>query len=189
MSSFASTHSSPLGLSAATGSARNEAGSRFAGTRGLSGLLLAAVVAAMVVLADQLISTWADEHLFLAWVLLWVVVFAGLALFAGAARSMARRAGVHLDSWSQSMAEARAEMRMWEMARRDPRLMSELTLARSRADAEEDERVGTGQTDFSEALAPLGMEMAPRVAPQDEGSGWDRWVAFRSRQAMLHRFI
>ncbi|MGE0099597.1 MAG: hypothetical protein AB7S86_14735, partial [Hydrogenophaga sp.] len=183
-----STHSSPLGLSAAAGSARNEASSRFAGTRGLAGLLLAAMVAGMVVLADQLINTWADEHLFLAWVLLWVVVFAGLALFAGAARSMARRAGVHLDSWSQSLAEARAEMRMWELARRDPRLMSELTLARSRADAAEDELVGTGHTDFSEALAPLGMDLAAK-APADEGSTWDRWVEFRTRQAMLHRFI
>ncbi len=189
MSSFASTHSSPLGLSAAAGSARNEAGARFAGTRGLAGLLLAAVVAGMVVLADQVISTWADGHLFLAWVLLWVVVFAGLALFAGTARSMARRAGVYLDSWSQSMAEARAEMRMWEMARHDPRLMSELTLARSRAEVEEEAVVATtGHADFSEALAPLGMEVSAK-AQADEGSAWDRWVAYRSRQALLHRFI
>ena len=50
--------------------ARTDAGSRFAGTRGLSGLFLAAVVAGMVVLADQLINTWADGHLMLAWVLL-----------------------------------------------------------------------------------------------------------------------
>ena len=189
MSSFASTHSSPLGLRAAAGSAHNEAGARFAGTRGLAGLLLAAVVAGMVVLADQVISTWADGHLFLAWVLLWVVVFAGLALFAGTARSMARRASVYLDSWSQSMAEARAEMRMWEMARQDPRLMSELTLARSRADVEEEQVVRTTvRADFSEALAPLGMEAGAK-AESNEGSAWDRWVAFRSRQALLHRFV
>ncbi len=188
MSSFASTHSSPLGLSAAAGSARHAASARFAGTRGLAGLLLAAVVAGMVVLADQLISTWADEHLFLAWVLLWVVVFAGLALFAGAARTLARRAGVYLDSWSQSMAEARAELRMWEMARNDPRLMSELTLARSRAEVEEDAFVATGRADFSEALAPLGMDVTPKV-DAEEDSAWDRWVAYRSRQAILHRFI
>lgn len=188
MSSFASTHSSPLGLSAAAGSARNEAGARFAGTRGLAGLLLAAVVAGMVVLADQVISTWADGHLFLAWVLLWVVVFAGLALFAGTARSAARRAGVYLDSWSQSMAEARAEMRLWEMARQDPRLMSDLIVARSRADAEEEEFAAVGQADFSEALAPLGIEVQAAVDAHED-SAWDRWVAFRSRQALLHRFV
>ena len=142
----------------------------------------------MVVLADQLINTWADEHLFLAWVLLWVVVFAGLALFAGATRSVARRAGVYLDSWSQSMAEARAEMRMWEMARQDPRLMSELTLARSRFEADEDQAVATRRTDFSEALAPLGMDLTAKVDAEEE-SAWDRWVAYRSRQAILHRFI
>jgi hypothetical protein len=188
MSTFASTHSSPLGLSTAPVSARSEVSGRFAGTRGLAGLFLAAVVAGMVVLADQLINTWADQHLFLAWVLLWVVVFAGLALFAGTARSLARRASVHLDSWSQSMAEARAEMRMWEMARQDPRLMSELILARSHADVEVEEVADTGRADYSEALAPLGMEVTATV-DADEGSTWDRWVAYRSRQAILHRFI
>lgn len=187
MSTYASTPSSLLGLSAAETSPRR---SNFLGTRGLSVLFLAAAVAGMVVLADQLISTWADEHLFLAWVLLWVVVFASLALFADAARAVARRAGVALDNWSRSMAEARAEMRMWELARRDPRLMSELTLARARAADEAEAQATAGSADFSDALAPLGMDTtAPAQAEAPAASGWDRWVAYRTRQAMLYRYV
>ena len=73
-------------------------------TRGLAGMLLAAAVAALVVVADQLVSTWADGHLFLAWVALWVVVFAGMALFASTARTIAQRTVRSLDGWSQTIA-------------------------------------------------------------------------------------
>lgn len=131
--------------------------------RGLAALLLAAAVSALVVVADRLISTWADGHLFLAWVALWLVVFAGLALFGATARSLARRTLRALDSWSASLAEARAEMRLWEQARRDPRLMGELMQARMR---------DTDDSDFETALAPLGLE--PGVVEKPV-SGWGRF--------------
>ena len=73
------------------------------GARGLSALLLAAAIATLIVVADQLIDTWADGHLMLAWVILWALVFAGLALFADGARRLARRsvaAGLRLQTWS-----------------------------------------------------------------------------------------
>jgi len=100
--------------------------SRFDGSRGLAALLLAAVVAALVVLADQMISTWADGHLLLGWVILWVVIFAGSALFAGAAQRTARLTLRSLDSWSRSLAEARAQTRLWELAKMNPQLKAEL---------------------------------------------------------------
>ncbi len=188
MSSFASTPSSSLGLGAASASARPDtAARRFLGIRGLSVLFLAALVAAMVVLADRLISTWADEHLFLAWVLLWVVVFASLALFADAARVMARRAGAKLDRWSRSRAEARAEARMWDIARSDPRVMQELMLIQAR---ETEERANA---DFDSALAPLGLESTPAAEQVPAAAGlaaiWNRWVAFRGEQALLQRYV
>jgi len=138
---------------------------RFDGTRGLAAMLLAAVVAALVVVADRLISTWADGHLFLAWVFLWVVIFAGTALFAGTARRLAGSALRSLDGWSQALAEARAEARLWEIARTDPRLMGELMQARLR------ER--SNRQDFSEALAPLGLETAAATV---KASGWDAFI-------------
>ena len=65
------------------------------GARRLSALLLAAVLATLVVIADQVIDTWADGHLMLAWVILWALVFAGLALFADGARRLARQRCPH----------------------------------------------------------------------------------------------
>lgn len=156
----------------------------FDGARGLAALLLAALVAAMVVVADRLISTWADGHLLLAWVLLWLVVFATLALFASTARSMAKRTVRVLDGWSRSMAEARAEARLWDMARQDPRLMSELVQARMRES--EDVASPVAEDDFGAALAPLGMEA--RVNSAARLSSWDRFVERLSeqRRANLH---
>ena len=128
--------------------------------KGLAAMFLAAAVAALVVVADRVINTWGDEHLFYAWVVLWAVVFAGIALFAGTARSLAQRLMPALDRWSQAIAETRAEMRVWEAAQRDPRLMQELVLVRQRA---------ADEADFSEALSPLGAEPA-EAAPAFEAT-------------------
>jgi hypothetical protein len=159
---FSSTPASlglnPTATAATNGSPR--ARSRFDGSRGLAAMLLAAVVAALVVLADQMISTWADRHLFLGWVALWVVIFAGSALFAGTARRMASVTLQSLDSWSRSLAEARAEARLWELAKLDPRLKDELMQARARSVAEADAAAEpvVAAHDFTQVLAPLGLE-------------------------------
>ena len=180
MSSIASTPSISVGLSRTSTLGRPQRSSD--GSRGLAALLLAAVVAAMVVLADRVVSTWADGHLLLAWVFLWIVVFAGLALFADSARRLARRGTVVLDSWSQSLAEARAETRLWEMARHDPRLMSELTLARTRA--EQEEPAGS----FDTALAPLGLSVEAREAAPT-ASYWERLGRARAARHMHNHYL
>jgi hypothetical protein len=151
------------------------------GARGLSALLLAAAIATLIVVADQVIDTWADGHLMLAWVLLWAVVFAGLALFADSARTLARRGIVALDSWSRSMAEARAEMRLWQMARRDPRLMSDLMAARDRAD----QAAEAQSADFGPALAALSPIATPVAAPR-AASYLERLADSRARFASLY---
>jgi hypothetical protein len=152
---------------------------RFDGARGLAAMLLAAVVAAIVVVADRLISTWADGHLFLAWVFLWVVIFAGSALFAGTARRLAHSTMRSLDGWSQTLAQARAEARLWDLAQNDPRLMADLTQARLRALED--------HNDFSDALAPMGLDTA--VTPV-KVAGWDafieRMAISRTRNMHLH---
>ena len=123
---------------AAMGVRTNEAAPRPAaeGARGLAALLLAAVVAALVVVADQVIESWVDGHVFLAWVLLWAVVFAATLVFAGTARRMGMRAMAVLNRWSLAAAQRRAEARMWEIAKTDPRVMSELVAAQQRADVD-----------------------------------------------------
>ena len=104
----------------------------FDSTKGLSAMLLAAMVSALVVVADQLIETWADGHLMVAWVALWLVGFAALAMFGGAARKLAAAAVDALDAWSARVARARADERLWAMASTDPRVMADLTAAMSR---------------------------------------------------------
>jgi len=152
------------------------------GARSLAALLLAAAVAALVVLADQLIDTWADGHLFLGWVALWVVIFAGSVLFAGTARRMARSTMDALDDWSRSLAEARAEARLWELANRDPRLKAELIESRARASQAHAEPVVCPH-DFSPALAPLGLEpgqawVTPLPRTQTEAHSHARYLPY-----------
>ncbi len=101
---------------------------------GLAAVLLAAMVSALVVVADQLIDTWAEGHLLAAWVLLWVIGFAALALLAPTARHLSRRLVTGLDAWSQRVARRRADDRLWDLARKDPRIMADLQAARSRAE-------------------------------------------------------
>lgn len=105
----------------------------FNSTKGLSAMLLAAMVAALVVVADQLIDTWADGHLLAAWVALWVVGFAAVAVFAGSARQLARTVVGALDAWSERIARKRADERLWAIAQTDPRVMADLTAAITRS--------------------------------------------------------
>jgi len=184
----------PLRATASVNAGAAPSASQTESARSLAVLLLAAVVAAMVVLADRLINTWADGHLFLAWVALWVVVFAGMALFAGTARSIAQRTVRSLDGWSETIAQARADARLWSIAQSDPRLMQELQQAvvRERAEAEEAVAVNTSASanDFSDALAPLGMSNEVVASSTTRRSAWagfiDRLAEQRSRNIHLY---
>ncbi|MFT4242139.1 MAG: hypothetical protein QM569_07635 [Acidovorax sp.] len=102
------------------------AASRFDGARGAATLLLAAVVAALLVVANQVIDTWSEGHLLAGWMVLWLVAFAALALLA----APARRAGVALRtaalSWAENRRNAVEDARMWEVALKDRRVMAEL---------------------------------------------------------------
>jgi hypothetical protein len=101
---------------------------------GLSAMLLAAMVSALVVVADQLIGTWADGHLMVAWIALWVVGFATLAVFGGAARKLALTALSALDAWSERVAQGRADKRLWLIAQSDARVMADLKAAMARGE-------------------------------------------------------
>lgn len=108
-------------------------GSGFDGARGLAALLLGALVAAVVVVADQMIDTWADGHLMAAWVVLWLVGFASIGLFAGTARSIASRVVAAGNRWAAARALQRADERLWALAQTDSRVMTDLRVAHSRS--------------------------------------------------------
>lgn len=106
----------------------------FNSTRGLPTMLLAAMVSALLVVADQLVDTWADGHLMAAWVLMWVLGFAALALLATPSRALVLRAVGAVSQWLSESARARADARMWEVAQNDPRVMAEIDAAKTRSE-------------------------------------------------------
>lgn len=104
--------------------------------RALVALLLAASVAALAVVADQLVTTWADGHLFAAWLGMWAVVFAGSLLLAAPARRVATQVMRLLNAWARLRAEARANSRFMHLAQTDARVMGDLRAAYDRAELE-----------------------------------------------------
>ena len=118
--------------------AAQEARRSFSSTRGLAALLLSAIVAAVMVVAYQVMDSVAEGHLLMMWIALWATAFAALALFAGAARQLATKLKSGLDGWSANLARSRADQRLWEAAQRDPGLMADLQAAMMRAEVESD---------------------------------------------------
>lgn len=116
------------------------------GTRGLATLLLSAMVAAATVVAYQVMDSVAEGHLLMMWLALWAVAFAALALFAGAARRLAARTLSGLNDWSHAIAQARADVRLWEAAKADLRVMTDLQVAIARHEGAADAVDGAAST-------------------------------------------
>lgn len=110
----------------------------FSGTRGLATLLLSAIAAAVMVVAYQVMDSVTEGHLLVMWIALWAAAFAALALFASTARSLAAQLRTGLADWSQSLAEARADQRLWAAAKNDARVMADLQAAIWREEAKTD---------------------------------------------------
>ena len=99
----------------------------------LAGMLLAAVLAAFLVVADQLIETWANGHLLLVWVALWTVAFAALALLAPPLRQLANRLAQRVARGVQARAQRRADDALWHHAQSDARVMRDIQVAMTRS--------------------------------------------------------
>ncbi len=104
----------------------------FDGARAGATLLLSAVVSALLVVANQVIDSWSDGHLLAAWIVLWAVAFASLALLARPVRTLARDAMTSLAYWRNLRRQARDEAWLWEVARGDHRVVAEIRSAMSR---------------------------------------------------------
>jgi protein-S-isoprenylcysteine O-methyltransferase Ste14 len=103
----------------------------FEGGRGAATVLLAALVAALLVVANQVIETWTEGHLLAAWIALWTVAFAGLALLAVPARRMGRRLQAAWASGAAARRQASEDRKLWDVALSDARVMADLSRAMS----------------------------------------------------------
>lgn len=124
-------------------------------SRGLSALLLAALVSALVVVANQLIDTWADGHLLAAWTLMWAIVFASIGLLAPVVKNAVSWGLATAIVLERRRATARSEAAFLATAQADPRVMAELQAAILRHEAQ------TGKVAV-EARA-LSVDAAPAV--------------------------
>ncbi len=113
---------------------------RIRSAKGLASGLVAGGVAAAIVVADQIVTAWADGHLLLAWIAMWAIVFALLALFSDTIRTWPSRLNADIDARLLAYKEAAEQARTWAAAKADPRLMADLQLARMRADQAAHER-------------------------------------------------
>jgi hypothetical protein len=96
-------------------------------------LLLAAIVAALVVVANQVVETWSEGHLLAAWIAMWAIAFAAMAMLAVPAKRAAKKIGVGFNRWMTARREAAEDRALWQLARSDSRVMADLTCAMTRA--------------------------------------------------------
>jgi hypothetical protein len=107
--------------------------------RGVATLLLAAVVSALLVAANQIIGNWTEGHLLAAWIVLWSVAFAGLALLAGPLRRLVQQLRGRTAQWQGARRAAASDAQIWSVALMDGRVMADISRAMAQ-DAAQDVR-------------------------------------------------
>jgi hypothetical protein len=128
---------------------------RWSAFSGLVALLLTAVVAAVLVVAYQVMDSVVEGHLLVLWMALWALAFAAMALYSGTARNLVKRGKASLDRWADGQARARADERLWVIAKSDSRVMADLhcAITRQQSLAGADDSVSVS----SAAVAPSGL--------------------------------
>lgn len=132
-SSIPSTLSHPSSVMSAED--RTAGSVRGRSSKGLAAMLLAAVVAALLVVADSVVNAYADGHLLLGWICLWAVGFAATGLLANTARRSAARVVQLVSTAGQRRAHRHADAYLLALARHDPRIMAEVQAALQRCEA------------------------------------------------------
>lgn len=137
---YSTQHPGVARVETAIGAAR-QLRNGFSVTRSLATLLLSAMAAAVMVVAYQVMDSVAEGHLLVMWIALWATAFVALAVFANTARHIAVSLKAGMDDWASSIAEARADQRLWALAKADARVMADLQAAKTRDDRGFDEQV------------------------------------------------
>lgn len=102
-------------------------------SRTLAGMLLAATLSLILVVADKLIESWADGDTLLGWVSLWMAVFVTMALFAPTLRRWSGAVARKMADSYKAARQREEEATLWDMAQHDPRILAEIRCAQSRS--------------------------------------------------------
>lgn len=103
----------------------------FDGARASASLLLAAFVAALMVVTNQVVETWTEGHLLAAWIIMWTVAFAALALLAWPAKRAAAGIRGFIKSFREARRQAADDEALWNLALEDARVMADISRAMS----------------------------------------------------------
>lgn len=90
------------------------------------------VLAALAAGVFQATETWSDGHMMAAWMVLWAMAFASIALFSTPARRAINLVRTGYRAWVKSRQQAAADERVWNAALQDARLMADLARAMDR---------------------------------------------------------
>jgi hypothetical protein len=104
---------------------------RFDGARAAATMLLAAIVSALLVVANQVVETWTEGHLLAAWIVLWTLGFAALALLAAPARKFVRDVRSAYATWHAGAVQRNHDEQFWKAALSDARIMADISRAMS----------------------------------------------------------
>lgn len=78
------------------------------------------------------------------------------------------------DRWTESNAQSRADARLWDIARSDPRIMSDLMCARTRDDSESDNKPVVLSLPVMAEIEEAPMRQPRRASVA--GHGWGRMI-------------
>jgi hypothetical protein len=90
-------------------------------------VVLAAVIAAALVLANQVVDNLTDGHLMAGWIVMWLVAFGVLALFAEPARGLAKQLSAAAKARRERRRQSAEDRRLWELALIDARVMADIS--------------------------------------------------------------
>ena len=105
---------------------------RLDSSRTLAAMLVAALVATLLVVANQVIDTITDGHLFAAWIGLWALGFAAMAFLMDPVFVMVRQLRHALVQWRAVQRLAVQDEKLWNSALHDARVMADIRAAMSR---------------------------------------------------------
>lgn len=92
----------------------------------------AAVLVVVFAALFESAESWGNGFLLSAWMVLWAIAFAGVALLSGPLRRTFKLLGSGYRAWVQSRQQAAADERIWNAALQDARLMADLARAMDR---------------------------------------------------------
>lgn len=101
----------------------------FDAARSSASMLLAAIVAACLVVANQVVDTWTEGHLLAAWIVLWLVAFAALGLMANPARRATAALRIGYKRLALARRQAAQDRELWNLALTDSRVMADISRA------------------------------------------------------------